>query len=111
MVVVNRFTDNFRIHNSVWWTNGRVTLVEKGRMHMENTSKSATLFVDNCQIKDSGIYELTIQNESGDVTVEVPVKIVGKAWLWCGVLPFSRPCIATSLKPTNAMFAFCAANA
>nr|CAB3255636.1 immunoglobulin superfamily member 22-like [Phallusia mammillata] len=73
----------------VQWTNGRVTLVERGRMHMENTNKTATLCVDNCSVKDSGVYEVTIANESGDITVEVPVKIVDKPAAPSGEIAFS----------------------
>lgn len=45
---------------------------------MNHTSKVAVLTVDECKITDSGVYELTIQNENGQINMEIPVKILGR---------------------------------
>lgn len=65
-------------HSSVAWTNGRVTLEERGRFHMKNTPKEAIVEVQDCKIADSGNYEVIIHNENGEIKVDVPVKIVGR---------------------------------
>ncbi|XP_076817561.1 myosin-binding protein C, slow-type-like [Clavelina lepadiformis] len=63
---------------NVSWTNGRVTLDDRGRLHMENTDKVAILTVENCQVTDGGTYELKIINECGDMDIEIPIQILDK---------------------------------
>nr|XP_039274734.1 muscle M-line assembly protein unc-89-like [Styela clava] len=74
---------------NVSWTNGRVTLEERGRFHMHNTSKEAIVEVQACKISDSGEYEVKIQNENGDITVAIPVRIVDKPNSPSGEIKFS----------------------
>ena len=59
------------------WTNGRVTLEERGRFKMNNTGKVAVLTIDNCKVSDAGVYELRMINENGEMDIEIPVKILG----------------------------------
>ena len=61
----------------VSWTNGRVTLEERGRYSMKHTDKVAVLTVAACKVTDAGVYELTIMNDNGTMDIEIPVKILG----------------------------------
>jgi len=62
------------------WMNGRTTLSNHGRFHIEidNDKKVAKLVIDNCKASDSGLYELNISNDCGDLKVEIPVTITDK---------------------------------
>ncbi|XP_078483134.1 twitchin-like [Ciona intestinalis] len=74
---------------STSWTNGRVTLSEKGRFHMDTVKNVAKLEVDKCKVTDSGMYELTISNENGEAKIEIPIKVVDKPHAPSGEIAFS----------------------
>ena len=75
---LNRSSKNVIIYRATWM-NGRTTLSNHGRFHIEidNDKKVAKLVIDNCKASDSGLYELNISNDCGDLKVEIPVTITG----------------------------------
>ncbi|KAH9498301.1 hypothetical protein Btru_006486 [Bulinus truncatus] len=61
------------------WTKGREILEigsRKGRVDIAETNLHTTLIIEDCLKSDEGVYTLTVENQLGTATVDVPIAVV-----------------------------------